>query len=59
MTYLALGFDGNIHNLGDCKDWEAAEQKREQMELDAVWLFDVETAGEWVKAIDRHIKAEK
>lgn len=58
MTYLALGIDGNIHNLGECVDWAEAEEKQEQMKLDAVWLFDAETAEEWVKAINRNIKAE-
>ena len=51
MFYFALGFDGNIHHLGDCKDFEEADEKQEKMELDAVWVADLPTAKRWAESI--------
>lgn len=40
MIYFALNPDGLIYNLGDHGDILAAEDTAENMDLDAIFIFD-------------------
>ena len=54
MQYLALSADGNIYNIGDCGDWEAANEIAEAyLDVEPVW---VTTINEWVKLAETIIK---
>ena len=52
MIYFALNDEGNIFNLGDCGDYEAANSVVEDMDLNVVWIFDQEDAENWRKQLD-------
>ena len=56
MMYLALGFDGHIHNLCDCGDFESAEESAKDLGIDTVWIIDRPTAKEWAKTINHHLE---
>ena len=45
MIYLALGEDGKMHNVGDCGDWESANEICEDTELYFHYLAPLD---EWV-----------
>lgn len=58
--WFALGHDGNIYNLCDCGDIEAAEESANDVIPDmegqvtntkALWLFDEHTAHEWLNVL--------
>ena len=54
MQYLALSADGLIHNLGDCGDWEAANEIAEEyLDVEPIW---VTTINEWVELAETIIK---
>ena len=46
MKYLALTNKGTMQSLGDCKDWEAANEAAEDAGLDYFYLTSV---TDWVK----------
>ena len=47
MKYLSLSADGNIYNLGDCGDWEAANEIAEEyLDVEPVWTT---TLKEWTE----------
>jgi len=46
MKYLALTDKGTIHNLGDCGDWESANEVAEDCKLD---YFYMTTLADWIK----------
>lgn len=58
--WFALGIDGNLYNLCDCGDIEAAEESAQDLlpvmegqvtASKAVWLFDEHTAHAWVNVL--------
>ena len=58
--WFALGYDGNLYNLCDCGDIEAAEESAADVIPDmegqvtntkALWLFDEDTAQQWVNTL--------
>ena len=46
MIYLALTDKGTIHSLGDCGDWESADEVAEDCELD---YFYMTTLANWIE----------
>ena len=46
MKYLALTENGTIHDVGDCGDWESANEVLEDVGLD---FFYLTTLDNWVK----------
>jgi len=48
MLYFAIGYDGNLYNLCDCGDWEAANESAEDLGVDNCWIFDETVAREWL-----------
>jgi hypothetical protein len=46
MIYLALGEDGEMHNIGDCGDWESANEICEDADLYFHYLASLD---EWKK----------
>ena len=47
MKYLALSCDGTMHNLGDCGDWECANEIAEEyLEVEPIWIT---TIDEWLE----------
>lgn len=54
MQYLALSSDGLIHNLGDCGDWEAANEIAEEyLEVEPIWIT---TIDEWIELAEIILK---
>jgi len=49
MKYLALIDKGAIHSLGDCGDWESANEVAEDCELD---YFYMTTLEDWIEIAD-------
>ena len=49
MKYLALTENGTIHAVGDCGDWESANEVLEDVGLD---FFYLTTLDNWVKIAD-------
>ena len=45
--WFALGFDGNLYVLGDCTDFEAADEVAMDLGINAVWIVDPEQAQQW------------
>jgi hypothetical protein len=53
--WFALGWDGNVYALGDCGDYEAADEVAKDTGIDAVWLACYETATQWRDAIAKQL----
>ena len=52
MKYFGLGLDGNMYDLCDCGDIEAAEESAEDLCVGPmIWLADEEQALEWCDRI--------
>jgi hypothetical protein len=49
MKYFALTGLGNIVSIGECKDFDEADQKASELGYDASWLGDAETFKRWEK----------
>ena len=45
--WFALSSSGNLWALGDCGDYDAAEEIANDLEIDVLWLADYETAKQW------------
>lgn len=43
---------GLVYALGDCGDFEAAENVAQDLDIDAVWIADADTARQWARAIN-------
>lgn len=61
QLYFALDFDtGDLVNLGNLGDFDAAEQATSDLGINAVWILDEETALGWANfiraAINRNLK---
>jgi hypothetical protein len=42
---------GLVYALGDCGDFDAAEQVAADLDIQAVWIADADTARQWMTAI--------
>jgi len=40
-----------LHPLGDCGDFDAAEEIANDLGLDAIWIADAETVKQWADTI--------
>ena len=49
MKYFALTGLGNIESLGECRDFDEADEKADEKGLDANWIGDKETFMRWEK----------
>ena len=49
--WFALSSSGNLWALGDCGDFDAAEEIANDLEIDAVWIADAETAMQWMNTV--------
>ena len=57
MKYLSLSSDGNIHNLGDCGDWEAANEIAEEyLDIEPIWTATLKDWVEIAKTIKKEFK---
>ena len=45
--WFALSFDGALISLGDCGDYQVADELAQALEIDAMWLIDPEMAKQW------------
>jgi len=55
MKYLALTENGTIHNVGDCGDWDSANEVLEDVGLD---FFYLTTLNNWVKMANTILEIE-
>ena len=51
MKYFAIDQDGAMWNLCDCGDFEAAEESAADMDVDALWIADEQTAYQWLNVL--------
>jgi hypothetical protein len=50
--YFALDISGQLTRLGDCGDYEAADEVANDLGLDTVWIVDYYTAMQWLDCIE-------
>lgn len=53
-VWFALGSDGRIYKLGDCGDFEAADEVADDILPEgesALWILDADTAYDWMCAL--------
>jgi len=55
MKYLALTENGTIHDVGDCGDWDSANEVLEDVGLD---FFYLTTLNNWVKMANTILEIE-
>jgi len=55
MKYLALTENGTIHDVGDCGDWDSANEILEDVGLD---FFYLTTLNNWVKMANTILEIE-
>ena len=49
--WFALSSSGNLFALGDCGDFDAAEEIANDLEIDVVWIADADTAMQWMNTV--------
>ena len=49
--WFCVGFDGNIHSLGQHEDFDGASDAADDMG-GSPWIFDSETARDWRDALN-------
>ena len=54
--YFALASSGDLFSLGDCGDFDAAEEVAESIGLEVIWILDFEQATQWLSALQRGLK---
>jgi len=52
--YFCLASDGLIYALGNHGDIEAADDTARSIGVEAIWLFNEETAKEWMETLKIH-----
>ena len=58
MTYIALDIYGNIHSLGDCKNFDEAENNTCPLgEIPAVWIWSEKDARNLIGEINDKLQA--
>ena len=55
MKYFGLGIDGEMYDLCDCGDFEAAEESARDFPATMVWIADADTAASWASFIARQL----
>ena len=50
--WFALSSSGFLWPLGDCGDFDAAEEIANDLELDVIWIVDSDTARQWLNTIN-------
>ena len=55
MIYFCLAIDGQLYNLGDHRDIDAADDTAASLGLDVVWLFGESTAHSWRDTLTQHL----
>lgn len=55
MIWFALQNDSTLFNLGDCGDFDAADQVAMDQGLEVVWIFDQTTAQNWYATLAQHL----
>jgi hypothetical protein len=45
--WYALASDGDIYNLSDCGDFDAAEESAKSLGIDVIWIADPDQAKRW------------
>ena len=54
--YFCLSSDGVIYCLGRHGNYEQADTTAENLKLDAIWIFDAQTAKNWTETISYHLR---
>lgn len=49
--YFCLAADGLLYSLGECSNFDDAENKAEELKLDVVWFFGEESAQSWFNTL--------
>jgi len=52
--WFALSTEGRIHYLGEFLDMQEADESL--VDFDAVWIFDIETARDFVTEMNKHLE---
>tara|TARA_B100001167_G_C16501402_1_gene181392 strand:- start:25 stop:249 length:225 start_codon:yes stop_codon:yes gene_type:complete len=55
MIYLCLATDGDLYNLCDCGDVEAAYASAEDMDIEPIWVLTAAESVDWVVTIIKHL----
>jgi hypothetical protein len=54
--WFALGVDGVMYCLGDCGDFECAEEiAAEYIDVETVWIADETTARQWQAHLNQNL----
>lgn len=56
--WFALGDDGLMYCLGDCGDFECAEEISVDLGVNAVWIADEQTARQWLFRLQDNLKGQ-
>jgi hypothetical protein len=54
--YFALDVEGVLTALGDCGDYEAADEIASDLGINALWLINADIAKQWVETINKQIE---
>ena len=58
--WFSLGFDNRLMAIGDCGDYETADEIATDLGYDTAWLVDPKTAQDWAHTLaDRGILGEQ
>ena len=50
--YFCLDISGQLTRLGDCGDYEAADEIARDLGLDVMWLVDYAMASQWLDCLE-------
>jgi len=59
-AWFALGSDGLIYTLGDCGDFEAADEVAQDIlpeDTNAIWILDADAAFDWMHTLGKGLLA--
>ena len=57
--WFALSSCGNLWALGDCGDFDVAEEIANDIGLDVMWIADADTATQWMNTIKKAMETCK
>ena len=55
MKYFALATDGDLYDLCDCGDVEAAYASAEDLDIEPIWVLTAAESIDWIRFIVRQI----
>lgn len=55
-TYFALAIDGFMYCLGDCVNYDAADKRAEDLDIDALWITNEDIARQWLHNLSLNLK---